>query len=425
MRAGRPAGAGVAMRYSALCTRIAAMPITSRPYSGTLGGAISPDAQGTAFDTHAARRRERGKPLVIIVNPGGARERGGMGGTVRYLVEAWQARPDAPRVLVLDSRGLGSVLFAPLFLALTLLRIVVARLTDEVALIHVNMAENTSVLRKGLVVFAGRLLRIPVLLHLHAGLFIDFYRRLPAPARLFTRIVFRAADRIIVLGELWKRMLVKELGIASARIAVVYNGVPALPPRAGAMTNAPCRLLYVGKLRNEKGLSVLLRALSSARLKEMPWTLTLVGTGERKHFEGLAGELALGGRVQFSGWLESAAVRRILAAADVYVLPSYYEGLPLGLLEALSGGLAVVTTPVGALPEVLRDGESALLVPPGDVAALEEALFRLVTDAALRARLQQAARRLYEARFTLAQFVAAIEAEYRRIVRARASGAAA
>lgn len=349
---------------------------------------------------------------MLIINPGGMRERGGMGGTVRYLIEAWAKRPDAPRAVVFDSRGLGSVFFAPFYLAWSLARVIFRCATDDVALLHVNMAENTSVLRKGIVVLAGKLMRVPVLLHLHAGSFIDFYRGLRDPARVFTRWVFRAADRTVVVGEIWRHMLSEELGIDPRRIAVVYNGVPAAAPRLPIPPDAPCRLLFVGKLRREKGLLELFQALSCARLKGLAWTLTLVGDGARREYQERAQALGLGERVQFTGWLEPDAVHRVLAAADVYVLPSHYEGLPLGLLEALAAGLAVLTTRVGALPEILRDGESALLVPHADAAALEEALFRLVTDADLRARLSSAAHALYEAHFTVAHFTAAIELQY-------------
>lgn len=388
------------------------MPTGEIPYRGEIGGATPPPAEADTPSADLGREPATRRPLVLIFNPGGTRERGGMGGTVRYLIEAWAERPDAPRTLVFDSRGLGSILFAPLYLAWSLTRMVFCCVTDDVALLHVNMAENTSVLRKAIVVFAGKLLGVPVLLHLHAGLFIDFYRRLPAPARLFTRLVFRTADRTVVLGELWRRMLSEELGIDPRRIAVVYNGVPAAPPRLPVAPDAPCGLLYVGKLRPEKGLDELFRALSSTRLKNASWTLTLVGDGARRPFEDLTHRLGLHDRIRFTGWIAPEAVRRMLTAADVYVLPSHYEGVPLGLLEALSAGLAVITTRVGALPEILRDGESALLVPRADAPALEEALFRVVTDTDLRSRLSSAAHALYEAQFTIAQFTAAIERQY-------------
>lgn len=384
-----------------------------------MGGAMPAPGDARTPMTAVERGRQSRRPLVLIINPGGARERGGMGGMVRYLVDAWASRAEAPRAEVLDSRGRGSVLLAPFHLAWTLIVLFARWMTDDVALLHVNMAENTSVLRKGIVVFSGKLLRVPVLLHLHAGLFIDFYRALPSPARVFTRWVFRAADRVVVLGEIWKRMLSDELGIDPARIAVVYNGVPPMPVRPRRASSGVCRILYVGKLRAEKGLVELLDALSSTRLKDADWRLTLVGSGDRSRFESLAKARGLADGVSFTGWLEAEAVKHALAAADVFVLPSHHEGLPFGILEALSAGLAIVTTRVGALPEILRDGESALLVPHADTPALEEALYRVITDASLRTRLSAGARAVYEARFTIAHFTAAIEAQYALTMRVR------
>ena len=118
--------------------------------------------------------------------------------------------------------------------------------------------------------------------------------------------------------------------------------------------------------------------------------------------------------MRFAGWVDQAGAAACLAEADALVLPSYDEGLPLVILEALSLGVPVVTTPVGAIPEVLDDGDTALLVPPGDVDALAGALARLAGDAALAARLSERGRALYEREFTLPVFaerVAALHAE--------------
>ncbi len=352
------------------------------------------------------------RPLVLIVNPGGLRERGGMGRMVRYLVESWRLRPDAPRAYVLDSRGLGSVLLSPFFLLRTFVSIARYRVTDSVALVHVNMAENMSLLRKGLCVLWAKALGLRVVLHLHAGLFNEFYEKLPAPGRAFARLVFRSADRTIVLGEIWRRKLVEALRIAPSRIGVVYNGVPIALPHQPAAPGTPCRLLYTGKLRDEKGLVELFTALGQPAFGTLSWTLTLVGEGERKRFEDLAKTTGIAARVRFAGWLERDRLEHEMAHADIFVLPSHYEGMPLGVLEALSAGLAVVATAVGALPEVLREGQTALLVPPRDETALAAALMRVITDAPLRQELARAGHALYEDRFTVARFAAAIEGEY-------------
>src|SRR5690606_12083170 len=125
-----------------------------------------------------------------------------------------------------------------------------------------------------------------------------------------------------------------------------------------------------------------------------------------------AAVLGLEDRVRFTGWVDQDAVRDALAAADVMVLPSYAEGLPLSVLEGLAHGLAVISTPVGAIAEVVEDGVTGLLVQPGDVAGLALALERVIGDPALRARLGAAGRARWEREHALAPHARRIAALY-------------
>ncbi|TIY10986.1 MAG: glycosyltransferase family 4 protein, partial [Mesorhizobium sp.] len=108
------------------------------------------------------------------------------------------------------------------------------------------------------------------------------------------------------------------------------------------------------------------------------------------------------------GWVGPDEVASLIASADILVLPSFAENLPVSVIEGMAAGLAVVTTPVGAVEDIITNEESGLLVPPGDVAALTEALTRLVENPALRARLGAAAMAVHRDRLDLAPFVGAI-----------------
>lgn len=352
---------------------------------------------------------------VLIVNPAGVAEHGGMGRMVRYLLDSWSRIPDAPKVRVLDPRGSGSALLSPFFLSVTILQILWERLFGHVRLLHVNMAENTSVVRKGTVVILGRLLKIPTLLHLHAGLFIDFYESLPGIAKFGCRQVFRQADHVAVLGEVWRRYLVERLGIPAEKVSVLYNGVAPAPPRRPAADPTLIRLVFVGKLRAEKGLVELFEVLARPEFADRNWRLTLVGEGDFDRFETLAEALGIADRLRFTGWLEQQAVHQELAEADIFVLPSHYEGMPLGVLEALSAGVPVVTTSVGALPEVLQNGESAMLVPPKTRDPLAKALDQLMSDPALRARLSAAGPALFARHFSIDSYARGIVSLYERV----------
>ena len=114
-------------------------------------------------------------------------------------------------------------------------------------------------------------------------------------------------------------------------------------------------------------------------------------------------------RLCFPGWLDEVGVSALCADADVLVLPSYAEGLAMSVLEGLSHGLAVITTPVGAHSEVIEPEVSGILVPPGDVAALADALVRVIEDESLRSRLARGARDRFLEGFDVRRYAARLE----------------
>jgi glycosyltransferase involved in cell wall biosynthesis len=125
--------------------------------------------------------------------------------------------------------------------------------------------------------------------------------------------------------------------------------------------------------------------------------------------------LNLSDRVYLPGWQTAEQVHDLLDAADILFLPSHHEGLPMAILEAMASGVAVVASPVGAIPDAIVDGESGLLVPCGDVDALSKAILRLLRDPALRQRLASNARARFERLFTIDRTAAAVATVYREL----------
>ena len=145
----------------------------------------------------------------------------------------------------------------------------------------------------------------------------------------------------------------------------------------------------VGRLSSRKNMAMVVRAV--AELRGLPCRLVLVGAGEDESLlRDLVQTLGLGERVVFLGQRDD--VPRVLAGLDILALSSHVEGTPLAVVEAMLSGLAVVATAVGGVPEVIRDGETGLLAPPGDQPAFTQQLGRLAADPDLRARLGEAAR---------------------------------
>lgn len=337
---------------------------------------------------------------VLLVAPYAPRG-GGMGRMMEYL---YQAQPAGVYFEMVESRGGGAALSSAWHALRAALRILQVRVQRGPVIVHVNMAEGSSVFRKGALLLLGRALGMPTVLHLHAADIIGFYQRLPAPGRLLMRAIFRSATVCLVLGESWRVFLRQELGLARSRTVVLRNGVP-LPAVRRVAAEAPFGFVFVGNLLARKGLVDLLHAAADARLAEHNWRLIIAGGGDTTRLRTLVATLGIGSRVAFTGWLGRADTSHILAQAGALVLPSYLEALPLVLAEAASLGVPIVATPVGAIGEIFEDGLTALLVAPGDRLALAAAMLRLVTEPALSARLGRGGRAVYERTLTLDRFV--------------------
>jgi glycosyltransferase involved in cell wall biosynthesis len=349
---------------------------------------------------------------VYLATPSGARGRGGIGRMALYLAHAWEQRcPDLP-LRVVDTYGPGPRLLMPFGFALGLTRLVAAGLLGRIAVLHVNVSERGSFLRKAPLVGLGRLFRVPVVLHCHGADLVEHARSVGRPRRRLIEATFAGADRVLVLGGYWQGFVVHELGLPAAKVEVLWNAVPDPGPPTPRPADAPVEILFLGRLGERKGVPELLEALADPRLRALRWHATLAGDGPVERYRAAVAALGLGGRVRLTGWIDEAEARRRLAAADLLVLPSRNEGLPMAILEAMSHGIPVVATPVGAIGDAVRDGENGLLVAPGDPEALATALVRLVGSAALRRALGIRGRDRFLADFSLEAHVARLRGIY-------------
>jgi len=235
-----------------------------------------------------------------------------------------------------------------------------------------------------------------------------------ARQRFMKRLTAHGVDAHVGVGDKTSREVEALVGLPHGSIRTIHNGVPdkerpAVPrPRAGPLIGS------IGRLERQKGFDTLIRAL--ADLNDA--ALVLVGDGsERASLEKLAHRVGVADRVVWIGWSDEPA--RYLAALEVFALPSRFEGFPLAVLEALLARSAVVAADVGSVAEVVLDGETGLLVPPDDPAALARAIRRLLGDADLRRRLGEQGRRLVLERFTATHMTRAFESLYAELLNNR------
>lgn len=337
---------------------------------------------------------------VLVATPAAATGQGGIDRVMGALKqELDRSAPTDVDVQFGATRGNGHVALSPFYLAGFLLRIIAKRAAGRLDLVHINLSSQGSTYRKLQIARLCRWLGIPYVLHLHGGGYPVFWKN---DAGLLDRRItemFEGAARIVVLGQTWRRFVASRVPDAADRIVIVPNA-SARPAKAHVGGGDSVHILYLGRLSEAKGVPQLGEALH--RMRDIPgWRATLAGDGEVAAARRQARELGLADRVDLPGWVDSESVADLIARADILVLPSFIENLPLSIIEGMASGLAVVATPVGAVEDIVIDGETGLLVQPGDVDGLTEALTRLVADPALRQRLGAAAQKLHRERLDL------------------------
>jgi glycosyltransferase involved in cell wall biosynthesis len=245
---------------------------------------------------------------------------------------------------------------------------------------------------------AGAAARVPVVSHLH----IENHFRPPTRLLLagFDNATARLSARLVAVSEDTRRAYERQ-GYPRGRIEVVYNGVD-LPANGAFRRNEPARIGEIARLCDVKGQRELLHAV--ARLPEAQLVLAgrdlEQGGAFQDALERESERLGIRERVEF-GFHDD--VPALLDTLDVVALPSWTEGLPMVLLEAMARARPVVATPVGGTPELVTDGETGLLVPPRDPEALADALRRVLDDPELARRLAEAGRERVAERFNAAE----------------------
>ena len=352
----------------------------------------------------------------ILMFGGSLRYPGGMTEVIRSyreagLFETWPVR----YVSTYAGRGLIGKLWPWIAAVTGLLPQLACR---RVALLHAHSAAHGSFWRKSTLCALAWAFRVPYVLHVHDGNFPAFYRRgCNRLARAWVRFVLRKAARVVVLTPHWRDEV---HGIEpAARIRIIGNPV-AVPARLEPLRSPARTVLYLAWLQKEKGILDLVHAVPAV-LRAVPGArFTIAGRGiaggeTPESLRRLARRLGVEQALHFAGWVNGEQKNRLLRQCDLFVLPSYVEGLPVALLEAMAWGVPVVATRVGGIPDVIENRVNGLLVEPGHPAALARAIVELLGDEALRCRVRQAAHGDVRRRYRVDAVVAELEALYREL----------
>jgi glycosyltransferase involved in cell wall biosynthesis len=279
----------------------------------------------------------------------------------------------------------------------------------DVVHIHSALAPAVTVVRAALLALAGRLRGCAVVVHAHGG-DVEFWLVSPV-RRLLMRIAMLPADRVVAVWAVGERVLRTALG--ADRVRLIDNGVSLDAFRTPVPHDGPPRILYVGLLTARKGVLDLIQASEVLRLHGVDHELWLLGgTPDEGPDAEAPVRTAAAGRARLLGTRTPDEMPQAYAEADVFCLPSWWEAMPLSVLEAMASSLPVVATDVGDVTREMADGVTGFVVPVRSPDQLAAALQKLLVDPDLRARMGAAGRNRVEEHYSSAATARAVSDLY-------------
>jgi polysaccharide biosynthesis protein VpsI len=264
---------------------------------------------------------------------------------------------------------------------------------------HVHGSDIVSSSRKSIYIQILRLFGRKIIYHFHGASFMEYYRSASQRTQSRMRALFEKVDIVICLSESWRQYITDIAPRANIKVVPNATHLPELCVKQNL--DDLVHLTFLGLIGERKGLFDLLRVVRRLIDNDLKIKLSIGGNGENDRLQATIKSLKLNDSVNFLGWISEKQRDKLLRETDVFVLPSYGEGMPMSILEAMSYSVPVVSTTVGGIPELVLDGETGFLIEPGDLDALYEKLKCLIQDKELRKKFGRKGRLVIENRFNI------------------------
>ncbi|MDZ8108187.1 MAG: glycosyltransferase family 4 protein [Nostoc sp. DedQUE12a] len=334
------------------------------------------------------------KQVHILMLGASLEQNGGIASVEKLIIK--HISPDM-KIQHITTHDEGSITYRIMVFAKALVRLLWVILTEKIDVVHIHISDGGSVVRKAIFCVVAFIFDKPVLMHAHGAEFQVTYAKLPRLAQQILRQIFHRCQKFIALSKNWYDYYILNLGLNPNQVIVLPNP-SELPSQIPDRQNRnQIILVFCGRVGERKGAFDLIQAYADLPDNQKKSAqLIIAGDGEIEKAQQLAASLNLTERVTFLGWIDSEKRDEVLLKADVFILPSYNEGLPMAILEAMGWSLPVISTPVGGIPELVISNKNGLLVTPGNIQQLSEAMKLLIEDRALRLSLGSNARKSVE-----------------------------
>jgi glycosyltransferase involved in cell wall biosynthesis len=286
--------------------------------------------------------------------------------------------------------------------------------SSNIDLVHIHLSHGMSFYRKLILYKIAKHKKNKVIIHLHGSEFELFFNTSNERRKKIIIKFFNEVDAIIVLSKSWENFI-RNIS-TNNNIFVLYNGVN-LQKFSGKIINKDrINISFMGRLGIRKGVYDLLEAFEQVVNKVPSAHLILGGDGDIEEVTKIISEKKLSNNIHLLGWVSGPDKVKVFRECDIYTLPSYSEGLPGSILEAMGVGVPIVTTPVGGIPEAVQENRNGFLVQPGDIESLSDRLLRLCNDSSLCRQMGEESRILAHNKFNIEQIVFELLDIYQKVL---------
>ena len=368
-------------------------------------------------DAQRKTRARIGKPRVLMVGMHLTKTRGGITTLIAEILKS--PLKDDFEFVYIESQAEDFGKFGKMFLALKAIsRFIFNCLRKRPKLVYVHLGSNASLYRESIFIFLAKLLGKKTITHFHAGDLDNYFPFQNSAGQKFIRTALRRSDKLIAVSQESARQL-RDL-TQSANVSVIANAIDTSIFNNGdsAAKNKPderaIRLLFVGAVGKLKGEKDLIKALALLRQRQPNININIkvafLGYGA-ENLKDFCDESGVGELVEHLGAVSMAERIGFYQKADIFVLPTYAEAMPMSVIEAMAAGLAIITTSVGGIPELIEDGANGFLFSPGDVEALAEKISLLLENENIRTRLGAKARQKARAELDFKAYAGKLRAQ--------------
>ncbi|HIJ01803.1 TPA: glycosyltransferase family 4 protein [Candidatus Woesearchaeota archaeon] len=258
-------------------------------------------------------------------------------------------------------------------------KLIIKVLTEKPEIVHVHLTAYKDFLQKDIFIKIVKLLNKKLIIHIHGGAFKDFYEKSSKNKRIKIIKTLDSADSLIVLSEIWYnyfKTLCPQQKIYILPNTIDFKLISQYRRKYSKKNKRIINLLFVGRIEKQKGIFELLNAFSQIEDEKM--TLNIMGPfmNNEKEIMGLIEKLGIYRKVKFLGVIHGNKRLKYFAESDIFILPSHWEGLPITILEAMASGLPIISTEVGAIPEIVKK-ENGVLIKVGSVSELKKAIIKV------------------------------------------------